>query len=158
MKCSLFDNMNIMLRCLNNNPTDFNEIPKTSNKFGKAILLEDKNFCREAVLLDKVNIYGCESQLLKDGSFLKHIILDNRFDLLDEYSLEIITDGFLVSIFRDETFVYDLLDELIKKCKITTNKVSYSKMINNINNSIIKKIPQKIKNSSKFKTTYPMFV
>lgn len=154
-KNKLFENEEIMLRSIQKEPDTFQCIPTKVYANGKIKTLSNKTIVKEAIVLDNSNIHYCDKSLLNDKDLLKNIITDDRFDYTNKSYLSNIVGNFKKQFYKEEDFVYELLDILLFKHK---GKSDYNDMISTLNCILIPKIPHKIKDTNKFKSMYPMFV
>ena len=143
---SLFDNDEIMRKCLKINPRDFSKIPTSSRKTGPAILLDDFEFIKYAISLYSMNAYYLDSKsIFRENSEIAKIAI------LDDISL---SSEFANKLFKDDIFIFDLLDAIIGKYEKTDE---YNTIIDSVNEYILPMVTKKIKNTKEFKDKFPMF-
>ena len=131
-----------MLRSIKHNPDDFGYIPQTDRKHGPAPLMDDDSFIFEAIKLSAYNI----AYLRKDSKYRSNTDIA-MFVLLDD------TDyfgNFDRKIFKDENFVYSFINAYLKQCNYRELFINYLK-----NSELFAAIPKYIKESTKFKQTFP---
>lgn len=143
---SLFNNEKIMRKSLEINPYDFQNIPEESRQTGPAPVLRNRDFVLYAVKLNSYNARFLPSK--------------SKYEEDSEIALTAITDDielaeiFVGKLFRDETFVENLLESILKKYK---TKKCFDSIIEDTKHYIMNRIPKKIKGTTNFINKFPMF-
>lgn len=143
-KNRLYNNKEIMMRCIKHNPGDAKKIPNSTSIY-KATILEDKEFIKEAFTLDYYNAKCIDTPLKRDSSLLKELMIEKHFETYV---------GFQVSLLRDESLVTEILDTIISKYG---QDADWSDIVSRVKNTFMKDVPKKIKETNSFKAKYSQF-
>lgn len=135
---SIYDDKEIMTRCIHHNPRDFMRIPISSRQTGTAPLLEDFDFVKTAVELYSFNINHLDkNSKFRESKEIAKICLLDDITLVDEFSRKTL---------RDEDFVFEFVREYTKK-KLDIKALKDVYLTNFVN--------KKTLNSKEFKSEFP---
>ena len=136
----LFKDREIMERSLKHSPLDFQGIPTSTKRYNYVSFVDDVEFVRYAVHLDDYNIryLSPKNPALRDFEITSYVLIKDLSH----------ADVIPTVQFRDEKFVFTVLDELITG---RMHKARFDKYM-------LSRIPKKITETKEFKEKYAMLI